>query len=222
MASLLSTERYARYYQGLSLIYQKPEIKASLEVILSVFMVTILIFVAIKPTLTNVAGLQKKITDQETLSLKADKKIGQLFSAQAQLTQYQDKIALFDKAVGNKLSYFDMMSRIELIARKNNITIDSVSAPGSIIAGTGKGAGDWSTRLATKDTNGVTTVNVNITFYGGPKEIRKFLTEIENIDVLTMIKNVVLLKESGGAKGTQRIKATMTVYFYFLATTNET
>ena len=42
--ALINNEKYALYYQRIGLIYQRPEVKASLEIILSVFMVTVLIF----------------------------------------------------------------------------------------------------------------------------------------------------------------------------------
>jgi len=68
MASILNNEKYSLYFQKVSLMYKRPEIRASLEVILSVFTITILIFAAIRPTLTNIVSLQKKIEDQEVIN----------------------------------------------------------------------------------------------------------------------------------------------------------
>ena len=108
---LINNEKYSLLYQRINLIYQKPEIKASLEVILSVFTVTVLIFAAIRPTLTNIASLQKKIEDLNTFNIKADNKIAQVFNAQTQLNTYRDKLRLFDEAVPDNFSYYDMAGR---------------------------------------------------------------------------------------------------------------
>lgn len=222
MPGLLENERYAKYYQGLALLQQRPEVRASLEVILSVFMVTTLIMVAIRPTLINIAGLQKKIEDQDTMNLKADKKIGQLFAAQAQLSEYQDRLSLFDKAVGNSISYFEMMARLEILARKHLLTTEALSAPGTkVTGGTGK-IGDWSGKLIKIGADGVATANLSLTVFGSPIGIQNFMTEIEHMDKLLMIKNVVLVKESGSTKGSQRLKATIQLQYYFLIEKNET
>lgn len=217
MARLLDNERYSKYYQRLAVVYQTPEVKASLEVILSVFMVSVLIFAAIRPTLTNIASLQKKIDDQEALDSKADKKIAQLFSARAQLDDYQGKLSLFDQAVGEKVSFFDPAARIESLATKNNLIIDSLALPGSGVWGSGKAVGDWAGKLIKKESDGSMTSEVNLVVYGLPADVRKFLIDVENMDKLTMIKNVVFLKETGQLKGSGRLKVSIQIQFYFYA-----
>ena len=222
MSGPLLNEKYSRYYQRLGLMYQKPEFKVSLEVILSVFMVTILIFVAIKPTLSNVAGLQKKIADQELMNTKADKKIGQLLEAQTQMENYQDKLSLFEKSVGNRFSYFDMMSRIEVLASKNSLNIESVTAPGTKIKGGTTGTGGWSTKLIKINPDGSLVAEVNLTILGSSANLRRFLADVENMDVLTMIKNIGFVKEVGGVRGAQKLKVAVVIQFYFLPSSNET
>ena len=111
--ALINNEKYSLFYQRISLIYQRPEVKASLEVILSVFTVTLLIFAAIRPTLANVASLQKKVEDLDSVNKKADNKIAQVFAAQADINKFQDKLHLFDEAIPNEFSYYDMAGRIE-------------------------------------------------------------------------------------------------------------
>lgn len=216
MAGLIDNERYARYYQRLSLVYQKPEIKASLEIILSVFMITTLILLAIRPTVTNVASLQKKIADQEAMGAKADKKIGQLFNAQNQLTTHQNSLPLFEKAVGNKFSYFDMISRIELLARKNNLTIDSLNGPGSKAGGLEKISNDFKAKIVKVGSDGSLTTEISIVVYGQPSDVSKFLVQVENMDKLVMINSVLFVKESESSRGSQKLKTTVLLQFYFL------
>lgn len=213
---IINNERYAKYYHKLGVIYERPEIKASLEVIFSVFMVLILVFAAIRPTLTNLAALQKKIVDKESLNTKADKKIAQLFIAQEQLAQYASYLNLFDSAVTEKFSYSDMTGRVELVARNNNLNIETISVLGAKLFGDGKPKGEWSTKILNKDTDSILMVPVDFQVSGKPKQIRQFMIDVENIDRLTTVKSVNLVKESGTAKGGEKVRAYGQINFYIL------
>ncbi len=212
---LINNERYSLLYQRINLIYQKPEIKASLEVILSVFTVTILIFAAIRPTLTNIASLQKKIEDLNSFNIKADNKIAQVFNAQTQLNTYRDKLRLFDEAVPDNFSYYDMAGRIEVLAKKNGLTAQTISMPGIKLFGTSKPVGDWAQKLTAKDQNNIIQMNVSFAVSGPPKNVKAFLIELENMDRLALLNSVVLSTEPGTVQGTQTLKANGQIYFYF-------
>lgn len=214
MAGLVNNESYSQYYRKLGVIYQRPEIKASMEVIFSVFMVGVLIFIAIRPTLTNIASLQKKITDKESVSTKADKKIGQLFNAQEQLNLNVDSLSLYDTAVSENFSYLDMVARIELVAKSTGSEIEQLSAPGISLNGEGKPAGDWQSRIIKKDEKNLLTIPLDFQITGKPTQIKEFLIQIEKMDKLAMIKNVNLSKESGTTKGSEKIKANGQLLFY--------
>ena len=213
--ALLSNEKYSLFYQRISLVYQRPEIKASLEIILSVFTVTLLIFAAIRPTLTNVASLQKKVEDLEVVNKKADNKIAQVFAAQTDLDKFQDKLRLYDEAVPDGFKYFDMAGRLELIAQKKGLAIQTITLPGIHLFGTGKGAGDWSQKIPTKSPGNIIQAEVSFVVKGSPAEVKAFLSDIENLDRLTLLSSIALATEPGIAKGTATLKATGRIYFYF-------
>ncbi len=215
--AIVNNERYARYYHKLGVVYERPEVKASLEVIFSVFMVVLLIFAAIRPTLTNLTALQKRIADKESLNVKADKKISQLFTAQEQLSQFSTYLNLYDNAVPQKFSYVDQLGRVEKLAREIGLDVDSISVPGIILFGEGKGVGEWSTKLLKPDVDKIITTPVNFQVSGKPKQIRDFLVQIEAMDRLTTIKSVNLVKESGTAKGSEKIRASGQINFYVLS-----
>ncbi len=218
---LINNERYARYYRQISTVYERPEIKASLEVIFSVFMVVLLIFAAIRPTLTNLVALQKRITDKESINTKADRKIAQLFAAQAQLDEFGTVLGLYDSAVPESFSYVDQLGRIEVLARANNLQIELLSTPGTVLFGEGKGVGEWSTKLLKPDKERVITSPVDFQVSGKPKQVRDFLVQLEAMDRLTTIKSVNLVKESGSTKGSEKIKASGQINFYILSITTK-
>lgn len=216
MASILSNERYSLYFQKVSLLYKRPEIKASLEIILSVFTVTILIFAAIRPTLTNIAKLQKKITEQEVINKKADNKISQLLNAQKQLETLSGSLYLFDSAVPDEFAYSDSAKRVEYLAKQNDLTIESLSFSGITIQGGNKPVGDWKDRIINPSKTNILQDQVNFIVRGKPDNAIKFLREIENIDRLAVLNGVTLSKEIGQTKisDTLRVTGKMTFYFY--------
>ena len=213
--ALINNEKYSLYYQQISLIYQRPEVKASLEIVLSVFMVTGLIFFAIRPTVTNIAALQKRIEDLNSFNKKADLKIAQVFDSQNQLSVFQDKLRLFDEAVPDKFSYQGMAGRIEVLARKSGLTVQTISMPGIRLFGTGKGNGGWASKLLTKSASNIVRSSVSFAVSGDPKKVREFLGNLENLDRATLLESIVMTTETGQAGKTSSIKATGQVSFYF-------
>ncbi len=212
--ALLNNEKYSLFYQRLSLIYQRPEVKASLEVVLSVFTVTLLIFAAIRPTLTNIASLQKKIEDLDSANKKADNKIAQIFNAQTQLNDFQDKLHLFDEAVPDEFSYGDMAGRIEVMALKHGLTVQTMALPGVKLFGEGKGIGEWSLKLVKPDASKIAQSSVQFVVSGAPTNVRAFIEEMENLDRLTLLNSIIMVAETNVNK-TETLKATGQLYFYF-------
>ncbi len=217
ISNILNNEKYARYYHRFGAIYERPEIKASLEVVFSVFMISVLIFLAIRPTLTNLAALQKKIADKEATSIKADKKLAQLFSSTEQLETYSANLALFDSAVPEKFSYFDIIGRIENLAEITGVEISTLSTLGVNLTDDSVSTGVWAAKILKKDANGMMTVPVDFQLSGKPEQIKKFLIEVENMDRLAVMKSVDLSKEEGTAKGTAKVKASGQISFYLYA-----
>jgi hypothetical protein len=215
MSGIISNEKYSLYYQRIGLVYQRPEVRASLEVILSVFTISILIFAAIRPTLTNITSLQKKIDDQEIMNRKADNKIKELFEAQNQLNEYQDKLALYDDAVPNDFTYYSMAARIQYLANKNGVTVETINMPGIKLFGTGIPNSNLATKLLNKDQANIVSAGITFSILGSPQNVTNMITDIENVDRLAMFKSITLTKEVGKAGEAPVLKAAGQIYFYF-------
>jgi len=215
MAGLLSNEKYDFYFQKARLLYKRPEIKASLEVILSIFTIIILIFAAIRPTLTNVVSLQKKIDDQEQVNKKADNKIVQLFNAQKQLTTFGSSLSLFDEAVPDNFAYTDSAKRIEYLAKSNNLAVDSLAFSGLTLLNGGKIAAEWGQKVAVPGTDSLIKDMVSFSINGKPQDIITFLREVENMDRLVVLNNVTLTKQIGLNKAQDSLRAAGQITFYF-------
>jgi hypothetical protein len=215
MASLLSNEKYALYYQKIGLLYKRPEIRASLEVILSVFTVMILILAAIRPTLVNITSLQKKIDDQTTVDKKADNKMAQLISAQTQLTNFASSLYLFDEAVPDNFSYTDTAERMQFLAKENNLTIESAAFPGYALLGSPDVKTDWGTKIIKPSASNIMAEQVSFSVNGNPQNVITFLSALENMDRLGVLNSVTLSKQVGQTQADNTLRAAGQVTFYF-------
>ena len=217
MASLLGNFRYSAYYQRAAAVYQKPEIKISLEIILSVFVVIILIIMAIRPTLSNIASLQKKITDLTVVIKKADNKILELTTVQSRLTENADLLPYLDLSVSPNLGYFNPMKRMEIIAFEKKVRIDSIKAPGKTILG------DLTKISAIKRdkmkdsikevTGTLIKIPYEVSFYGSQMAVFSMIKDLENMDLVATVDEVIIRKNVDKDQKTNLL-ANMKITFY--------
>jgi len=218
MAQSQLNQRYSLYFQRVNLLYQRPEIKASLEIILSVFTVTMLVLFAIRPTITNIFSLQKKIADQEVLLKKTDNKIGQLIAAQKQISQNAQDIELLSEAVPLTFDYFNYAKRMVVVAKDNNVTIDTIAMPGDVMAGKGNILDipkEKAKSYSLPDKNGLLLVSAKFSATGDQAGIFGFLTQLENMDRITLIENIDITKtQKSASDNRQALTVTGSVNFY--------
>lgn len=183
--------------------YRRPEIRASLEIILSVFTVAFLLLVVIRPTLTIVAELQKKINDQDSVDKKLSTKITQLSKARSDLSTFGNQIDLFNKAVPDANDSSGLAKRLALLVQENNLqtnylTVGSVPLFGNLI-----NLGNKESKNKGEDPNvvplekGTNVAKLEITFdlRGSQTDVLKFLSDIEKLDRLIKLTSVDIKRE---------------------------
>ena len=219
MPSGNNQERYHLYYQKARRVYQRPEVHASVEVIVSVFAVALLSLIAIRPTLTTVVTLRKKIEDQSVVEKKLTNKISQLVQVEQQLTEYANDLALFRKALPDSFEYGALSKRLEIIAFENSLTIDTLSFSEVPVIG-----GQILLQRDKKDTEkkGDTRVSdfrVNLTIRGGEMEIIRFVESIERMDRFIEVKSVTINSSDGKTKAKKQTGLTANISangYYFM------
>jgi len=220
MASTL-TRQYSAYLQRAGALYERPQIRASVEIILSVFSVSLLVFFAIRPTLVNIASLQKKIEDQEVVLKKADLKLGQLIRAETQLSENQDKLQLLVDAVPNTFDYFNISKRIEIVARENSVELKFVNLPGSVIIG-GQNipglAGELASEIVRPSETGLITIPVGFSANGTQPQLLGFINGLEKMEMLGVIQDIRLSKETTAIGQNNLLNLSGTAWFYSMNT----
>ncbi len=183
--------------------YRRPEIRASLEIILSVFTVAFLLLVVIRPTLAIVAELQKKINDQDSVDKKLSTKITQLSKARNDLSTFGNQIDLFNRAVPDSNDSSGLAKRLALLVQENNLqtnylTVGSVPLFGNLI-----NLGNKESKNKGEDPNlvplekGTNVAKLEITFdlRGSQTDALKFLSDIERLDRLIKLTSVDIKRE---------------------------
>lgn len=201
--------------EKIRIIYERPVIRASIEIILSVFTVTFLLTLAIRPTLATVAALQKKIVDQTVVDTKLSTKIGQLARASADLGTYADRVAEFSMAVTDTPDESGLAKRFMLIAAENNITVNSLVLNAIPLIG-------QQIKLADKEKGGVkpplekdgkvASFLIDFDTSGTPNDVYTFLAKLEAMDRVVLVSAVDLTKEEVNLRVTGKATA-----YYILA-----
>lgn len=205
--------------EKIRIIYERPVIRASIEIILSVFTVTFLLTLAIRPTLATVAALQKKIVDQTVVDTKLSTKIGQLARASADLGTYADRVAEFSMAVTDTPDESGLAKRFMLIAAENNIAVNSLVLNAIPLIG-------QQIKLADKEKGGVkpplekdgkvASFLIDFDTSGTPNDVYAFLAKLEAMDRVVLVSAVDLTKEEVNLRVTGKATA-----YYILAPTQK-
>ncbi len=194
--------------EKIKLVYERPEIKASVEIVLSIFSVTFLLLFAIRPTLAIVATLQKKIEDQTVVDNKLTTKINQLAKANSDLGLYANRIPDYFLAITDANDESGLAKRIEVIARDSNVRINSlvlnaVPLIGEQINLVGKGKG---AEKPTLEPGGkIASFIIDFDIFGGANQVFDFLARLENLDRVILISSINIKKETNKPVGTAEV-----------------
>lgn len=214
MASrVFDQNKYSLNYQKIKLVYQRPEIKASVEVILSVFTVAFLLLVAVRPTLATVAELRKKIEDYEMVEKKLSSKIVQLTQAEENLRENSANLYLFEKAVTDDFRYAGLAKRIELTAVEEGVLLESLYFSRVDIAG--EVVEDKKKDKKSNFIEGEFTLKFSLS--GSEKGIVSFLEKIEKLDRVVILRNVLIKKVEEKDLPEGKLRATGEMIGYYLS-----
>lgn len=112
----------------LAVFYAKPVAKVSLELFLSIGLVTLLGVFAIQPTIMTMTNLIKEIEDKTTLNEQLSKKVSALQTAQTVYTKIEPKLALLDEAIPPQPELIKSIKILEKLATDNSVLISGLSS----------------------------------------------------------------------------------------------
>lgn len=205
--------RYNRYYTQLKLIYeQKPEVRASLELLLTLLTVSFFIVFAIRPTANTIASLLSNINSQNDVKTQLDGKIKALSQARQNWTQEQNRIGLIDEAIPTGSAPELYLRQIEGLTATHNTALVSYAVEQTTLYGQKpKIVQELESENPNKDASGLARTRIAFTISGQFNDLASLMNDMANlrkviqIDTLTIApkdtsssrSNELLLKVTG-------------------------
>jgi Tfp pilus assembly protein PilO len=175
---------YQKYLLDIMALYkQRDDVKAYLELLLSLFAIGLFIIFAIKPTLVTIGDLFTKINVLQDTSDKLDTKIKNLGTAQTLFNNNKDTIKLLDTSVPVNPNLSGYIRQLEGISQKHNLTVISMSVGElDLIAA--------STSATPKAM--ATTISVS----GSYTDLENFIKDVENLRQPAILSKVDFTNQS--------------------------
>ena len=128
MAAEWKGGNYQKYLLDVMALYrQRPDLKAYLEVLLSIVTIGMFILFAIKPTLITIADLWTKIQSEQITSDQLDVKIKNLGLAQTIFNKEKTNIDLLNQAIPTGPDVASYVRQLEGVIKKDSITTTTIS-----------------------------------------------------------------------------------------------
>lgn len=185
--------------------YQKPIAQVSSELFFSILAVIVFATFAIRPTLLTMSNLIKEMQDKQALDQALIQKVASLSSAQAQYTNIQDQLAVLDQAIPPSPRLGEAVAIMEKLASEDSLLIKNVQSnevPREDSAATGSAE---KTRISKP---------ITISVQGDYPTIRKFVTDLQNVQRAFVIDSVVFsVSDQSGSKALTALITVNIEYF---------
>lgn len=213
------------YQKVYDLYHENPVISASTEVLLTIFAVSFMVFLALRPTLTTIAELRRKIDDQTEVNQKLDAKIKSLQVAQTSLSDNADSLPLYKIAVPDDSELLPLSRRIELLAQESGLSIDTFRIGSVPFLGNNLNVGSKKKDSADiLSPNQIVTLPVHVNVEGNFASVEKFTQGLESMDRLLKINSFSAEKQvrtGAGENSYLSVSIDAEIYYKFLDDRNE-
>lgn len=209
-----SYARYSRYFVELKQIYnEKPEVRASLEILLTVLTISFFIVFAIRPTANTIATLFSDINSQKEVKEKLDKKITDLSTARQVWSKEQNRLKLIDDALPKSSSPDLFLRQIEGLAVTNKTTLSNFAVEQTTLYGNKpKIVQDLESQQPKSDLPSVNKTRIAFTVNGQFIDIVNVLHNLNNMRKIILTDTISIMPRSSGAKNTGEIILKITGY----------
>lgn len=128
--------RYKSYFTHITSQYrQRNDLKAYLEIVLSLITISIFSIFALRPTLLTIAQLLKDIETKKQTVMILDEKIANLARAQTLYQEYKNQITLLRSAIPDTTEPDHVLRQIESLAETHQVTLSSATMTKGLLFG---------------------------------------------------------------------------------------
>lgn len=180
--------RYRSFFLNILELYQKKaELRAFLEVMLSISTITVFIFFALKPTVLTIISLTKEINEKKTTLEALTLKVNNLETATNILDQNIAVLPDIETAVSTPPNPDIVSKQIQGIAAKNSVTLLGLSVGQVTLSGK-----DVTKTKKSSDLKplGAGEMPISISVRGDYLSLSSFLKDLENLRVIIKVDSL--------------------------------
>lgn len=190
--------KYKRYFRQITQTYNtRPEVRVSVEVLLTLIAISFFGLAALKPTLATVGQLNSEIKTKEEVAAKLNQKIEALNQAQQNISQKQDQLALLDQALSTEPAPEIFLRQIEGLVVKHGVSLSAVGIEEIILAGEAKAQ-----TVTSKEEGPTNFVRMSLAVsspnYQG---LHNFLVDLENLIIPIKVRTLTFSLSERGTEG---------------------
>ncbi len=183
--------RYREVFLNITELYKKrADLRAFLEVILSISAITIFLLFALKPTALTIISLVKEIKEKQTTVAGLDEKIKNLKTASGVFAQNESSVAIVNESVGTYALPNVIAKQTSGLAARDSVDILGLSIGQVILVGDSK---DKKTpkeiRALPENAN---DMPISISVKGDYASLMKFVKDFENLKIPVRIDNFAI------------------------------
>lgn len=187
-------QRYKDFYLNILALYkQRADLRAFLEIILSIATVVIFLVFALKPTALTIINLYGQIQEKKTTVASLDKKISDLQTANRIFSQSQSYIPDVDASVGNRPQPDLISQQIQLAAEKDSVNVLGISIGQVTLIGTPSKKTAKNLSPLPDNSN---EMPISVSVGGDYSSLMVFLNDLENLRMVSKIDTVSLTTSS--------------------------
>lgn len=178
--------RYRGFFLNIVSLYrQRADLRAFVEIILSISTITIFLLFALKPTALTIIALISEINEKKATVVTLNQKISDLQQAQTKFNQFQGQISNLDLAVPAKPQPDTISKQVIGLAAKDSVKIVSFSVGQVSLVGPQiqvRRSGDL--KVLPGDAN---EMNISINVEGDYGNLVTFAADLENLRIETKV-----------------------------------
>jgi hypothetical protein len=115
--------------KSLEEFYEKPILRVSIELVMSIVIVSVFALFALRPTLITMSDLLKEIEEKEELNVALQQKVAALATAQTEWTAFEDQVDNLQLSFFQNPSLEEILLYLEYLSRQESVLVTGVSAP---------------------------------------------------------------------------------------------
>ncbi len=201
-----------RYSQDLRRYYRMPAVQVSLTLVLSIFLMSIFVVFALRPTILSIVNLKKTISESKKVLQQLETKVNFLQKASSQLETLRPFLPNINSGIPNQgAQYSPITLAIEELAFQNGVIVESESLGPTLL---------YSRILSPfnpSKNQKVVDLSFSMRVSGTYTAVTNFLNMLMQMERIILVDNVTIAKQAGTKSSTASVTMNIGGLAFYLA-----